>query len=539
MKYLLSCLVFLACTFSIQAQDRIVLETGNVSFVSSKNVYVKFKNTKFIQPGDSLFLKQAGSMIPVLVVDNKSSTSTVCTVIGGRTVKVKDAVIARTIIPAEKPKEEKPGKADVVPVNPNAIIDNDLVIKAEEDQLEEEVLFKEKIKGRVSAASYSNLSNYANRHRMRYAFSLRAYNIKNSRFSTESYVTFRHTLNDSTRLAEALKVYNLNVKYEFSKNTHLTFGRKINPNFSSMGAIDGLQFQKGWGPLSAGLIIGTRPDFRDYSLNTNLLQYGAYASYIGSNPAKYSQSTLGFIEQTNQGKTDRRFLYFQHSSTLAKNLHLFGSMEVDLFANVDSVITNAAQLTNLYASLRYRFSNRFRISVSYDTRRNIIYYESYKNFIDQLTDDETRQGLRLGFSHRISKKLSWGANANMRFQQSQRNPARNASGYLNYSNIPLVKARLNLRASFLQTDYIQSQVFGIRLSKEFIRGRVNGDLYYRWVDYKYASEDRVVHQNIAGASLSVRIQKQLSLHLFYEGIQDNSDHKIQYHRVNIKLIKRF
>lgn len=538
MKYLLFCIFSLGSIFSINAQDRIVLETGTVSFISTKNVYVKFKNTKFINLGDSLFIDQAGVLIPVLVVENKSSSSTVCKVIGNKSVKTKVAIIARTIIPEEKPKVEEQSK-EVVTTIPDVVINNDPVIKAEDDQVEEDVLFKEKIKGRISAASYSNVSNYANRHRMRYAFSLRAYNIKNSRFSTEGYITFRHTLNDSTSFAEALKVYNLNVKYEFSKNTHLTFGRKINLKFSSMGAIDGLQFQKGWGAFSAGLIVGTRPDFRDYSLNTNLLQYGAYASYGSLNPAKFAQTTLGFIEQTNQGKTDRRFLYFQHSSTLAKNLNFFGSMEVDLFANVDSVVTNTAQLTNLYASLRYRFSKKFRVSISYDTRKNIIYYESYKNFIDQLIDDETRQGLRFGLSHRVSKKISWGANVNIRFQQSQRNPARNVSGYINYNNIPFIKARVNLRASFLQTDYIQSQVFGARLSKEFIRGRLSGDLYYRWVDYKYLMADRVVHQNIAGASLSIRIQKQLSLHLFYEGVQDNSKNKIQYNRVNVKLIKRF
>ncbi len=533
MRYLLLILFFYLGGLSLQAQDRIVTENGTVSFVSSRKAYVKFASTKAIEVGDTLFRQQAAELIPALVVENKSSTSTVCVPLEGIEIKVKDVFLFRKRVKAEK---KKPIEVSP-PASEELAINNDPVVKPEEDQQEEEVLFKEKIKGRVSAASYSNIADVGNRHRMRYAFSFRGYNLNNSRFSTESYITFRHTLNDSTSLAEALKVYSLNVRYDFDANTRITLGRKINPNFSSMGAIDGLQFEKGWGKFSAGAIAGTRPDFRDYSFNAQLLQFGAYLSYGSNRTGQFAQTTLGVIEQMNAGNTDRRFIYLQHSSTPVKNLSFFGSMEVDLFEKVNEQVNNRVQLTNLYATLRYRIGRRFRIFAAYDTRKNIIYYESYKNFIDQLIEDETRQGLRLGFSHRILKKLSWGANANVRFQQSQRNPSRNASGYITYSQVPFIKARVNLRASFLQTDYLQSQIFGIRLSKELIKGKVDADIYYRWVDYNYLLGDRIVHQNIAGASLSIRLQKQLSLHLFYEGIQDLQ--KLDYHRVNVKLIKRF
>ena len=130
--------------------------------------------------------------------------------------------------------------------------------------------FKEKIKGRVSVASYSNFSDYQNWHRMRYGVSFRGYNLNDSRFSVESYTTFRHRLNDTINIADALKVYALSVKYDFDKNSSITLGRKINPKFSSIGAIDGLQFEKGLGKISLGLIAGTRPDIRDYSFNPNL-----------------------------------------------------------------------------------------------------------------------------------------------------------------------------------------------------------------------------------------------------------------------------
>ena len=527
---------FFFCSLALQAQDQMILEDGIISFLSSKKVYVKFKSTKNINPGDTLFFNQNDSLIPVLLVENKSSSSTVCIPLGNTKVKVKDTVIARSRIKLEIKEEDKSESTLPETDEEQQIVNNDPVIKPEEDRTEE-VLFKEKVKGRISVATYNNFSDYTKRTRMRYGFSFRGYNLNNSRISVESYITFRHTLNDSIRLANALKVYSLNVKYNFSKDSYITLGRKINQKFSSIGAIDGVQYEKSWGRFSLGAVAGTRPDFQDYSFNPDLLQFGGYISFGSTNPAKFAHTTLGLIEQMNKGNTDRRFVYFQHSSTLAKNLNFFGSMEVDLYQKINTEVKNTPQLTNLYASLRYRFNNKFRLSASYDTRKNIIYYESYKNFIDQLIEDESRQGLRLGFNHRITKKISWAVNGGMRFQTSQKNPSKSLRGHITYSRVPFIKARATLRASFLQTDFLDSQIFGARMSKELVRGKLSADIYYRWVDYKYKIGDRVLHQDIGGVSLSLRIQKQLSLHLFYEGVLDNTNQI--YHRFNARIIKRF
>lgn len=540
MKHILQISLFLLLSFSLQAQSSVILEDGRVSFVSSKNVYVKFDNTKDLNKGDTLYVNQAGRLEATLVVDNKSSSSVVCTKVEGKKLAVDDVVTAK-IIKKEKKKEVVENRDNSLnepfPPNPNRIIRNDPVVAPiEEDQLED-VLFKEKIKGRISVNSYSNISDYRNSHRMRYAFSFRGYNLKNSRLSTDAYVTFRHTVNDTINFAQALKVYALSIKYDFDKTTSITLGRKINTKFSSMGAIDGVQLEKGWGGFSAGLIAGTRPDFQNYGLNLNLLQFGGYVSLSATQPGKYGQTTLGVIEQMNKGNTDRRFVYFQHSSTLAKDLSFFGSFEVDLYENINNEAKNTAQLTNIYLSLRYRLNRKWRLSASYDNRKNIIYYESYKNFIDQLIEDETRQGFRIGISHRASKLISWGINGSMRFQKSNQNPSRNVSGYVTFSKIPFLKARGTIRANILQTDFLDSQIFGARLSKELIKGKLSADVYYRWVDYKYQIGDRVLHQDIVGASLNIRVQKQLTLSLFYEGVFDNTNQK--YHRFNAKIIKRF
>ncbi len=535
-SFLMFLLLFSVILCKAQDLNKSELLEGTVSFLSSKNVYVKFTSTEKINKGDTLFMRQEGQLISALLVENKSSSSTVCTPIGNIKLVVNDRLFAQVFIPASKPvvKEETSQPARV---NPRLEINNDPVVKPEEDDPLEEILFKEKIRGRISAASYNNFSGYNNATRMRYAFSLRAQHLNNSKLSVDSYVTFRHQLNDSINFADALKVYSLSAKYEFNRSTHLTFGRKINPKFSSMGAIDGLQFEKGFGNISLGFIAGTRPDFQDYGLNLNLLQFGAYASITSIDPSITSTTTLGLINQMNSGNTDRRFAYFQHSSNLAKNLNLFGSFELDLFENINEQVKNTAKLTNLYVSVRYRMSRKLRLSMSYDNRRNIIYYESYKNFIDQLIEDETRQGFRFGISHRATKYISWGVNTGFRFQKSSKNPSQNLNGHVSFSKVPFINARATLRANLLKTDFLNSKIFGLRLSKSIIRNKVDVEAYYRWVDYKYLVGDRVLDQNIAGANVSFRVQKNMSIHLFYEGVFDNSN-KV-YHRFNTRIIKRF
>ena len=51
-----------------------VLE-GTVSYISSQNIYVKFKSTEGIEAGDTLFIKEKNNYLPAIKVDYTSSTS--------------------------------------------------------------------------------------------------------------------------------------------------------------------------------------------------------------------------------------------------------------------------------------------------------------------------------------------------------------------------------------------------------------------------------------------------------------------------------
>jgi hypothetical protein len=543
MRHLTSILLLLSCFQQVvYGQKEIVVEKGVTSYVSAQNVYVKFTTTELIKKGDTLFSQSNDAWMPALLVKDKSSTSCVCSVLRTEKPKVGDVFFARVLVDKkpEKAKDHQDGGV-VVAEDGNNKPSPVVIAPTSEDKDEQQPAYKQKIKGRLSAASYSNINGADVVHRMRYTLTFQGNNLKNSRFSTDNYISFRHTVGEWSavkgHLGDALKVYALSVKYDVDKTSSVTLGRKINNRISSMGAIDGLQYEKGLGNTSFGVIGGWRPDYTDYGFNSHLFQVGAYFGYSTGKSNKNEASTLAFVEQRNQSKTDRRFVYFQHTNTLLKNLNMFSSFEVDLYQYINNEITHTPSLTNLLVSLRYRVSKKINLSLSYDNRKNIVYYESYKNYIDQLIDDETRQGLRFGGSYRLSKIISWGFNASWRFQKSDINVSKNINTYLNFSRLPVLNATASISANLLQTNYLDSKIYGARVSKELIRGKLQSEVYFRMVDYRYKNYEYKIQQQIAGIDLSWYITHKLALYLYYEGTFDKSNDA--FNRINAKVIQRF
>lgn len=538
MRYPLLSIIFFLISFHLFGQNETTFLKGTVSFVSSQNVYVKFESTEKIDIGDTLFIKKENKLSPVLVVKNKSSISCVCSSLMAEKFKVSDEIFSQHIIEKEEPISIK----DKIEEAPVAGKQNAVTEETPTPDVQGEKKIKQDINGRISAASYSNLSSYSgDSHRMQYTFSMQANHIGDSKLSLENYITFRHTLGEwnevQENLGNALKIYSLAAKYDFNPATNLVFGRKINSKISSMGAIDGLQFEKGMGRFLVGALAGSRPDYADYGINPDLLQFGAYVGLVSVDKEKFQQTTLAFVEQKNNGQTDRRFVYFQHSDALMKNLNVFVSAELDLYKKINNEVQNTTSLTNIYFSLRYKLSKKINISASYDNRRDIIYYESYKNFIDQLIDNETRQGFRFNINYRPLKKLTVGANASWRFQKSGANDAKNLNAYLTYSRIPGLNASATLSANLLQTGYLDSKIFGLKMAKDIIAGKFNGEIYYRYVDYQYKNYEFSVNQHIAGLSFAVNITRKLGFYIYYEGTFDNQDRT--FNRVNAKIIQRF
>ncbi|MCI5058242.1 MAG: hypothetical protein MRY83_19180, partial [Flavobacteriales bacterium] len=189
-KYLVIAILLLA-TYITMAQTN-----GRVTYVTSKNVYVKFDNTQNIHVDDTLFNGDQ----PCLKVVQKSSSSIVANKIGSCTIEKE---LQLTHIPNVQ--EKDPRKSEN--------------IRTAETKLDtsKTKTSNQHVYGRTSITSYSNLSNQANlnNHRLQYRVNLNIDNIAASNFSFESYIRYRQIFtNRDVSNINQLGVFNLALKYE-------------------------------------------------------------------------------------------------------------------------------------------------------------------------------------------------------------------------------------------------------------------------------------------------------------------------------------
>lgn len=535
----------LLASASLNGQEVKENQSGQVSYVSSKNVYVKFKSTRGISVRDTLFITSNGSMIPVLTVNNLSSTSCICTAISTLTISVADQIIARVMVKPKTETKTDTGKTDelILPVAAVPVIMDTLSSKQPETTGKP----KQQIRGSISAYSYSNFSNTGvdNSQRFRYTLSLSAKNIAGSKISFDNYMSFRHKLGEwsevQNNLFNALKIYNLSVTYDPNKTTQISIGRRINNNIASLGAMDGLQLQKSFNRFSLGAVAGFRPDYETYGFNASLFQYGGYAAYQSDRPGIVNESSVAFMQQMNGSKTDRRFLYFQHTNSFIKNIYFLGTFEVDLYQmTVDSLgketPSNTFSPTGLYLSLRYKLSQKLTISGSYDVRKNVMYYETYKSSIEQILDNELRQGFRVNANYRITRYLYFGLQGGYRNLKSDPHPSKNVYSYITYSQIPFLKLSATISGTYLQSGYINGLIGGISISRDFFKGKVQTGLGYRYVDNEIPENFTNLRQHMAEFNFSWQFYKKMILSVNYEGTFEN---QYKYNMVYVQVRKRF
>lgn len=474
---------------------------GKVTYITSNSVYVRFADTGNINVGDTLKVPRGSTATACLIVKNKSSSSCVATPVKGCDLKVGDLITYRPAV-AEKGTGAAPAR---------------VVTQPAKDDSKRSI---EKIRGSVSASSYSNLSaNHGNTTKAMYRLSFYAPHINRSKFSFETYMNYRQTFTpgDSARPKDVFNIYSLSMQFDASPTLSLVLGRRINPKVSSIGAIDGLQVEKSFGSFYLGLLGGFRPDVIDYSFNPDLLQYGGYIGLKSDTKGLYSTTTIGLMEQGNKGNTDRRYAYFQHSSSISQNLNVFAAFELDLYNQVTADSVGDPRLTNLFVSATYRISRKVDFGLSYSSRKKILYYETLKTEIERLLDDDVaRQGLRANANFRPINTVSLGVSYSKRFQANDLNKSDNINGYASWSKIPSIGGRLFVNYNRNTSNYMETSIWSFRHSRSLIKTKLDGDIYYRMVDYNYIASETITKQKYYGASLSYQVAKKLTLNVLGE-----------------------
>jgi hypothetical protein len=172
---------------------------------------------------------------------------------------------------------------------------------------------------------------------------------------------------------------------------------------------------------------------------------------------------------------------------------------------------------------------RLLISLSYSARQNVIYYETYKTYLERLLDTQTLQGYSLQVNYSPVSKLSIGATASYRLSQQDPRPTQNLYAYVTYSEIPGIKTSVTVSAILMKTAYVNGRIYSAGLSKDIAAGKLYLGLTYRYVDYHYFNTEYIpTNQNVGEFSLTWRIIRKLSLSVYYEGTFEKVN---QYQRI--------
>lgn len=517
---------------SALAQEKQRAAEGLVSFITSGSIYVKFNNTQGIETGDTLYIDTNQGLVPALIVMGRSSVSCLCSPVSEKKPGLGDRIISL--------QKDNISTRQPVPENPN-LPEKDIGQQAI-SSMDGEPGRKKDFQGRLSLSSYSGFPGTAEggNHRLRYTLSAKLPDVNQPGLSAESYIIFTHRLNHwgevRDNLFHALKIYSLAVKYQTRGSASFWAGRRINPRLANAGPIDGLQFEYGFSNMFAGLVAGFRPGFSDFGFDARLPQYGAYFGHRHKIKQADLQSSLAFLEQSNQGKTDRRFVYFQHSGTYLNHLTLFTSVELDLYRLNQGIPENTINLTSFYLSMSYRISRKLNLTGSYDNRKNVIYYETFRNYVEEILHQAGRQGIRISAGYRPLRDLVMGLHAGSRFSRDDPRRANTLNGYAGFSGLPWQSAVLNLSAGLVRNSFLDGQIYGARFSKDFLYGKVSALLHYRWAGFDYRNSASRLRQHIGEVDLSGRITPKLQLAVNLETTFQEQD---IFYRLYLNLRKKF
>ncbi len=519
-------------------KDNAMSKNGVVTFKASENIYVRFSDTEMINVGDTLYANNAGILSPCMTVTNKSSSSCICVKLDNCEIEVDDTVVFQ-----KKKREQEEKIINDLPSDPEIIVDEQNETLKEDDSSLSIGPYKQKIRARASAATYSNLSNEENkdRHRTLLRFSIDANNLNNSKLSLEAYVNYRKNFIEVDLPADYqtsfVNVYNLAATYDIDSTMSISLGRKINRKISSIGPIDGIQVDKYFKNFYLGGVAGFKPDFSGFEFNSDLYEFGGYIGHQKSNKSLYTMTTFGLFEQHNGGPIDRRYAYLQHSSTLWRKVSFFTSAEVDIYDKINGVISSNPRLTNIYLSTRYRVNRGLSLSLSYDARKRIIYYETLRTEVERLlADDQQRQGIRGRINFKPFKYINTAISYGKRFQSDNQNKSNNINASISHSKLPVIKGRFSFSLNMNESNYLKSKIMSFRYSRPIIKRKLQGDFYFRTVKYDYGSSEFSSSQNYYGANLSLRLTKSLRLSILGEISNRETNQRI---RINTKLIKRF
>lgn len=333
-----------------------------------------------------------------------------------------------------------------------------------------------------------------------------------------------------------LRVYDFFFSYQPTTSSNLQLGRIRNQNLYSLSTFDGVLFDYTFSKFTLGTFVGSHPDWQNMGVNIKLLQYGAFLLREDSLGQVTITNNLSIANQTNSGKTDRRFLYFLHRTRLTDFSFVLSS-EFDLYQVELNKAKSVFKPTSIYASALYRFDKKLSFDLSYDARKTIYYFESFKSTLDSILDSRMRQGVRFGALYQFSRTLVVGLNGGFAKQNDDPRPSFYAGTSVSITEITKLNFTFIGDFTYLQSNFLNGFAYGIKFNKNLLANDLNVGLGLRRVDYLFTQNTTDgIAQNIVNADLRWRMLKSLYLNFVYEFVYEK---RVTANRLFVGLSQSF
>lgn len=509
---------------------------GIITYFSSQNIYVEFPSTAGIKTGDTIFAVEKGVSVPAILVRFISTRSAAGEKIGSfspaRGMKVFAFPLTENLIVYDTTRAKEPveGKDSL---KKTGFSPSDRLISGR--------TLKNNGRFSVQSSSDFNSGDISSRgwQRWRYTLSYNLYNLANSGIDFQTYSNYTYTSRSFFKhdkpFFENLKIYNFNLAYSPGGQYELRLGRFQSNELSGLGPVDGVIAAGIFSEFKAGVVAGSRPDFSDYGYNSSLMQFGFFVSRPDTIGIATTQQSAGVFQQMNKSEIDRRFFYYQNMINFTHRLNLFFSSEFDLYKKESGVESAGFTLTSLNTSIRYSPAHFFSAGISYDARRNVIYYETYKSFLDSIIINELRRGIRLNLVIRPVRGLTIGLNNSFRSQKSDAKPNLNFGVNINYFSIPYLEASPSVSYTRLTNSFSSGYSAGLNLVKNLF-ALIDISAGYKYYNYHFLKSNYRLEQHVYSADAYYSFSRKLSAGLNFERV---SDRAITQNRLFIDLTVRF
>ncbi len=174
-------------------------------------------------------------------------------------------------------------------------------------------------------------------------------------------------------------------------------------------------------------------------------------------------------------------------------------------------------LTSLFTSVNIRPSDFFAVMISYDARKNVIYYETFKTLVDSIIENETRQGFRTRLTLKPFNNFYIGGDYGYRHRKGDLKPSNNYGGSISYSQIPGIESSVTVSFNKLSSSYTEGDIWTASLNRPIAFG-FDVMLGYRFTNYKFRSGIDDLKQNSVSINLNTYFLKPVLLNFTYEGI---------------------